>query len=622
MYAFTGRILIVDLSTRASEVIENDEAFYRKYIGGSLLAARLLEDYLPASGTVHALSPDNPLVFATGPMAGAKVCGVTRVNVLTVSPETPGIYLSQAGGEFGPDLKRAGFDALVVRGQASAPVTLRIAIADGQTTCELHDAAALWGVDRQETDARLRQELGKGYTMACIGPAGENRVPCANIMFEPDHYAGRGGMGAVMGAKNLKAICVGGKGQANFGDPKGVKKLNKAGAAFFRALSEDSFCKGLANLGTFSLLAGNNAGGNLPTRNFGEAHIADADFAQEVSHENVGQAYVGKNNPCKACFMTCKKKDGADPDRTALAEYESIALLGPNLGLNGKLELGLQACELCNLLGLDSISTGNMIGWLMDCFEDGVLDEAELGGAIRFGDHAGVMALIEDIALARGPFGALLANGVEAAAAKLGDKTRDYLRFAKGVGIPAHLPRKKPGIGFGYLHGPNPGDHMKLEHDWIAADETSLANFGIPDAISASGDLDDNKVLVARTTQIYYSMVDTLSLCLFIFGPGNTYSFAQITDMAQAATGMDFSFAELMTAGERSIQLQRKLHMRLGGQDEDLLPFMTRPIPAGPSRGMKIDPDDFASARKHYYQLWSWDEAGNPTDAILRQLGV
>lgn len=621
MYAFTGRILVVDLSRGSSEVLEHDEAFYRKHIGGSMLAARLLEDHLPATGAVDPLGPDNPLVFATGPLAGAKLCGVTRVNVLAASPETPGVFLSQAGGEFGPDLKRAGFDALVVRGQAAGPTTLHIAIRDGETVCELRDATALWGLDRATTDALLRKEVGKGHTVASIGPAGENLVRCANIMFEPDHYAGRGGMGAVMGAKRLKAICVGGSGTAVFGDAAAVKRINREGAAFFQALSEGSFCKGLANLGTFSLLSANNSGGNLPTRNFNEAHIADEAFVHEVSHAHIGQAYVGKNNPCKACFMTCKKKDGADPSRTALAEYESIALLGPNLGLGADLSKGLDACELCNLLGLDSISAGNLVAWMMDCFERGVLDPAAWDGGIAFGDGDKALALLEDIALRRGTLGALLADGPEAAAAVLGEPTRPFLRFSKGMGIPAHLPRKKPGIGFGYLHGPNPGDHMKLEHDWIATDEGSLASFGLT-TLSASGSLDENKVLVARTTQIYYSMIDTLSLCLFVFGPGNTYSFAQITEMVQAATGMDLSFEELMKVGERSVQLQRKLHMRLGGQDEALLPFMQEPIPAGPSKGMKIDADDFDRARKHYYALWSWDETGTPTGEILQQLGI
>lgn len=605
MYAFMGKILVIDLTAKTFLEISKSETFYRKYLGGSFLCAKLFEENLEVDAVPF--SPGNPLVFATGLFAGGNVCGATRVNVFSVSPETTGTYLTQAGGEFGPELKRAGYDALVVKGKSEAPVYLKITTQGNSCSVEFVDAKPIWGMERVKANGILNDELGEAYRMATIGPAGENRVACANIMFEVDHYAGRGGLGAVMGSKNLKAICVKGDKKPAFKDREKLLEINKNGAGRFRDVAPDGFMGVLKNLGTFGLLALNQAGGNLPTRNFGEGHVDSPQFTDEISHLNIQKSFVGKTIPCKGCYVGCKKqyKRGSEnAEKTALAEYESIAMLGPNIGLEDLTD-GLNACEICNRLGLDTISTGAIIAWLMDCYDRNILSEETFGFSISFGDGKKACELIEDIALRKTKLGNLLADGLFKAVSELGDETRPYLRASRGIGLPAHMPRKKPGIGFGYLHGPNPADHMKFEHDWIVSDEGSLQSLGLeiqsrPDA------LDNNKVGIARITQIYYSMVDCMSLCMFVFGPGNIYSFGEMTEMVNAATGLNSSFKDLMKIGEESLQLQRKLYTQFGGKDEEFLDFLEKEIPSGPSKGAKISENDFSEARKHYYSLWNW----------------
>jgi aldehyde:ferredoxin oxidoreductase len=339
------------------------------------------------------------------------------------------------------------------------------------------------------------------------------------------------------------------------------------------------------------------------------------------THATAKDEIVGRITPCKSCFVACKKSSKIYPDHSSLAEYESIAILGSNIGLEEDLESCLEACELCNRLGIDTISTGNMIAWLMNCFESGALDEDKMGYSIRFGDGPKVIALIKNIAFRENDLGNLLADGIDQASEKLGSQTTPYSRFVNGVGMPAHMPRKKPGVGFGYLHGPNPNDHMKQEHDWIASDPGSLKSFNLS-VHSAPDALDTAKIDVAKATQTYYAAMDSLSLCMFIFGPGNIYSFDEIIEMVNAATGFNFNFDELMVIGERAVQSQRKLFLQLGGKDSDFLMFMAQEIPEGPSKGAKINEDDFNHVRKHYYEIMGWDENGWPKGETLKRLGV
>jgi aldehyde:ferredoxin oxidoreductase len=620
MYGFKGKILVVDLGRKDSEILEKDASYFRKYMGGALLGAALYEELTDGNDTVDPLGPENPIIFATGPMAGANVCGATRVNILSMAPESTGIYLSQAGGEFGPALKRAGYDALAITGKSDIPVILDI----NNAAVKFVEAGDLWGKDRVEARNQMIAGMGADYCIASIGPAGERQVRYANIMFEPDHYAGRGGLGAVLGSKLVKAVAVRGDQEILFKDSETVKAINsKGGSGFAESIKKNprSFLGVLRHLGTYGLLEMNRKAGNLPTRNFNFGCPKDTADLKHYSHATAKEEIVGRITPCKSCFVACKKSSKIHPDHSSLAEYESIAILGSNIGLEEDLESCLEACELCNRLGLDTISTGNMIAWLMNCFESGVIDENTLGYSIRFGDGQKVIALIKNIAFRENGLGNLLADGIDQASDKLGSQTFPYSRFVNGVGMPAHMPRKKPGIGFGYLHGPNPNDHMKQEHDWIASDPGSLKSFNLS-VCSAPDALDAAKIDVIKATQCYYAAMDSLSLCMFIFGPGNIYSFDEITGMVSAATGFAISFEELMEIGERTIQLQRKLYLKLGGKDSALLPFMEQEIPEGPSKGSKINKADFNHARKYYYEIMGWDEKGCPKEETLNRLGI
>ena len=288
-------------------------------------------------------------------------------------------------------------------------------------------------------------------------------------------------------------------------------------------------------------MALNQNAGNIPVKNFNQSQIEDQNIRQEIAHSNIGEKFVGKMTPCKGCYVACKKQSKENSTHTALAEYESIALLGPNLGIPSLSE-GVKLCELCNRLGMDTITVGNQIAFLMDCYENGALDEDRFSFSIRFGESQKAYALIEAIAKRDGELADIMGRGIETAWRALGEQTRPFLRFFKGVGTPAHLPKTKAGIGFGYHHGPNPGDHMKLEHDWIAASPDSLKQFGL-DISSDPFDLDKNKVKIARMTQIYYSMMDALSVCMFIYGPGNILTFEEIVSMINGATGFVVLFS-------------------------------------------------------------------------------
>jgi len=604
MYGFGGKILVVDLSARKATILAKETTYYRTHLGGALLAAKLFEEHVTGIDLQTPFDPANPLVFATGPLAGARVCGSTRVNVLSLSPETRGIFTSQAGGEFGPDIKRAGFDALVITGAAETPLLVDI----DNDRVAFEDAAGLWGQDRVTTYRKLRKGSEEKTSIASIGPAGENRVRHANIMFEPDHYAGRGGLGAVMGAKNLKAIRITGSRPVVFKDAAAVKAINTSAATAFAAAYQKnpgSFLGVLKTYGTFGLLLLNQDVGNLPVNNFKRAQMDDHQYQAAIAHETIAATAVGKRNPCKWCFLGCKKKSAAASGHTALAEYESMALLGSNLGISD-LDRAMEASELCNRLGMDTISTGALIAYLMDGFENGDIDEKSWGFSIRFGQAENVLALIRQMAYREGEIGNLLADGIDACCRRLGPQTTPHKRFAGGLGLPAHMPRVKPGIGFGYLHGPNPGDHMKAEHDWIAASPDDLKGFNI-DVTSDDFALDPAKVTIYRATQIYYAAMDSLSVCMFIYGPGNMLSFDEIVQQVNAATGFDYTFDELMAVGERAVQLQRRLYVAFGGRDEELLPYLETAIPDGPARGNRISPGDFEAARAHYYRLWGWN---------------
>jgi aldehyde:ferredoxin oxidoreductase len=610
MFGFMGKFLVVDLTLRTARIREKEESYYKTCLGGSFLASRLFEEISDETSVAEPFSPENPLVFATGPLAGTNICGSTRVNVLSLSPETTGIYTSQGGGEFGPDIKRAGFDALVIVGASSDPVYLDIY----NDEVLFQDASSLWGVERNQVYAQLSGETTKKVSIASIGPAGENRVRHANIMFEPDHYAGRGGMGAVMGAKKVKAIRIGGDRKVKFKEEKRVKEINRNGAtAFLDSYDKNpqSFLGVLRTHGTYGLLMLNQNIGNLPVNNYNRSWLDDDDFDDAIAHDRIGESVVGKRTPCKGCYLGCKKKSAADAEHEALAEYESMAMLGPNLGISD-MNVTMEINEYCNRLGMDTISTGALISYLMDGFENDDLDEEKIGVSIRFGEGDKALELIRMMAHREGTVGNLLADGIEKCREFFGPGADKHLRFSKGLGLPAHMPRAKPGIGFGYLHGPNPADHMKAEHDWIASSPDDLKAFHI-DGTSEPFALDTTKVEVYRATQIYYAAMDALSLCMFVFGPGNIYSYDDIVDMLNAATGFDYSFEDLMQLGENAVQLQRKLYLETGGSDEGLPPFMEKEIPDGPIKGNRLSGDDFDVAREHYYNIWGWDAEGRPS---------
>ena len=417
-FGYNGKILKVDLTHHNWEVEEPQESFYREYLGGSGIGLYYILKEMPAGA--DPLGPDNILTFAVGVVTGAPFSGQSRICANAKSPLTGAIGDSQAGGFFPAELKAAGYDAIILKGQSPSPVYLWIE--DGAV--EIRDASNVWGKETGETEDLIRQELGgdKGIEITEIGPAGEGLVKIAAIMNMANRAHGRTGLGAVMGSKRLKAIAVRGNSRPQMADMKAVKELAGWGA---KNVPINPTMEDIRTNGTDGGLAGQHFTGGLPTRNWSSGAFEQFD---NLNGETMTNTILKGRDTCFSCATRCKRvvevKEGkyrVDP-RYGGPEYETVACLGSYCGI-GDLAAVARANELCNRFGLDTIGTGATIAWAMDCFEKGLITVADTGGLeLRFGDADAMLALVEQIAYRRG-FGELLAEGSAGAARKLGRGT-------------------------------------------------------------------------------------------------------------------------------------------------------------------------------------------------------
>ncbi|MBI2914645.1 MAG: aldehyde ferredoxin oxidoreductase family protein [Firmicutes bacterium] len=612
-FGYCGKVLRVDLSSRKIEVEEPPERFYRMYCGGSgFVACYLLKETEPS---VDPLGPENKLVFSAGVLTGQPLAGVGRHGVGARSPLTGGFGDSQAGGVWGTELKHAGFDAIVFEGSADHPVYLWVE--NGQAS--LRDARHLSGRSIGEGHASICDELGdKNVRIAQIGPSGEKLARFACIGHDLKAYAGRTGMGAVMGSKNLRAVAVSGDQAPQAADPQEVLRLSKLMAKHFRerALS-------LHELGTLRTIRSLNAGGGLPTRNFRQGHFEGMD---RISGETVQTSLVTGKEGCFACPIRCKRRVQMDqPYHIDPAyggpEYETVAAFGSNCGIDD-LPAIAKANEICGAYGLDTISAGVAVGFAMECFEAGILSKAECDGLEpRFGDARTMLAMLQAIVERRG-IGDLLAEGVRRAAAAIGRGAAKYAMHVKGQELPMHEPRLKQGLGLGYAVSPTGADHCHNMHDTLYGGETpdmeDMRSFGFLEPIPASD-------LGLRKARLFYYISNLKHftncglVCYFI-----PWTPSQLVEMVGAVTGWNTSLFEIMRTGERAATLARCYNLREGfSAKDDTLPerFFT-PFTTGPLAGVKVDRNDFEQARLAYYKLMGWDEAGVPSEAKLWELGV
>lgn len=589
-YGYNGKILRVNLTSRQVSTEEPDEDFYRRYMGGrGFIGYYLLNELQPG---VEPLGPDNKLIFATGVITGGRIGGSGRNSVGAKSPLTNGYGEAEAGGYWGPELKRAGYDAIICEGKSEKPVYLWL----GGGEPELKDASHLWGKTTLETEEAIKQELNdRNIKTALIGPAGENRVRVACILNDINHAYGRSGMGAVMGSKNLKGIAVRGKNPPAIAEQAKIKEI-------VRWLSQN-YSKGMQDLGTSGGLMGLNQGGGLPTRNFREGVFEGAD---SISGQTMRDTILINRGTCYACPVKCKRVVRVDePYKVDPAyggpEYETLASLGSNCGVDNLAAVS-KANELCNAYGLDTIGVGTIIAFAMDCFENGIITENDTDSIkLNFGNADAMVKLVEMIARRQG-IGDLLAEGVKRAAEKIGKNASEFAMHIKGQEFPMHEPRYKPGMGLGYAVSPTGADHMQGLHD------------------AGSTDVGVDKVRTFLYRQFWSSFRNCAGICVFL-----SYMRNQFPEIIQGITGWNVTDWDLMKVGERGLNMTRAFNVREGfTKADDIFPKrIHQAFTSGPLAGVGYGEDKLSEAVSLYYDMAGWDkETGIPQKGKLLELDI
>ncbi len=609
---YHGKNLRVNLSDDTVSVETTDELFRRQYLGGAGFITYYLWKEL-ASG-IDPLSPDNKLVFASGPVTGISLPGSGRHCVGAKSPLTGGIAKSEAGEFWGTELKRAGYDAIIIEGRAERPVYLWVH--DGEA--EIRDARHLWGKKTKETQQVIRAELGdEKIRIALIGPGGENLVRYACVMHGLFDAAGRGGLGAVMGSKNLKAIGVRGRRVPAVAEPERVKECRAWALANIHRL------RGFKEFGTGSPMEAFEARGNLPVRNFRDGLFPGTKKISAVTMRDTIR--VGMD-ACFGCPVRCKKVvEVAEPYHVDRAyggpEYETLAALGSNCGIDN-LKAIAKANELCNAYSLDTISAGAVIAFAMECFENGLFSVKDTGGIeLRFGNDEAMLKLIELIARREG-IGELLAEGTSRAAGQTGQNSMEFAIQVKGLEAGMHEPRYKVGMGLGYMVNPAGADHCCNIHDNGYASEKNLGDLrpmGILEPVPRDN-ISSRKVALFRLVQLEHVLLDSLVLCQFLH-----HTHEQIADVTAAVTGWDTSIIEQIKVAERIMTVARLFNIREGftAADDTLPARFFKPKTDGALADKPLDPVKMERAKSYYYGLMGWDShTGIPTVDKLAELGI
>lgn len=621
--ATTGKILRVDLTQGSIETQQIDEEFYRLYPGGKALAAYFLLRELP-KGT-EPFSPDNILILANGALTGAPFSTATRFAAVARSPLTYGFGESEAGGFWGPELKMAGWEAIIVKGRAARPSYLWI----HNERVEICDASELWGQEPEFVQNKIRAQQGdKLIRVLQIGIAGEKRVRFAAIEHDLRHFNGRNGMGAVMGSKNLRAIAV--RGNSKYldlaHDPKPIAEL---GRNLAKRVKEHPRTWDLQDKGTPSLVESLNAAGILPTRNFRQGAFEHVDKVKWAAYE---KELLTARGSCYACAVRCKREVALD-DRYQVSnayggpEYETIDGFGPNCGIDD-LQAIAKANELCNRYGLDSISCGSAISFAMECFEHGLIGLQETGGMdLRFGNAEAMLRTVELIAHREG-IGDLLAEGTKIASERIGGDAKFFAMHVKGQELPMHDPRGKVGVGLGYAINEAGADHLTAPHDTSVSDPESI---GFKAAIPLGVQAVPARELSARKARNYLALENWTSagkvtgMCFFGPAPRSFIQLDELVGAMRAATGWDITIAEMLRIGERATNLARAFNVREGfSRKQDMLPDrLFAPLENGVLQDIGISKPDFERTMTDLYRYKGWNsETGAPTRERLRELGI
>jgi len=606
MNGYMGRILRVNLTSGDIQPEPLNEAYARQFVGGSGLACRYLYDLIDAD--TDPLGPDNPLVFMTGPLVGTSAPSCGRFVICARSPLT-GIWgESNSGGSWGPALRFAGYDGLIVTGQSARPVYLYV----NNGVTELRDATHLWGLDFYAAHDALKSELGDARArVAAIGPAGENLVRFAAVLNDHGRAAGRTGMGAVMGAKRLKAVVVSGRNKVPLADSDAFRAAVKEATAIVR---EDFGSEMFRDLGTAGWMdPGSQLYGDVPNKYFSQGEF---EAATNLSGSTMAETILTRNSSCYGCPIGCGRVVEITKGPYAIAEtdgpeYETICAFGTLLLID---DLGpvVHLHRQCNELGLDTISAGVTIAFAYHLFDAGVLTEADTGGvALRWGDPAGAFHLLDLLARREKGLGALLAQGTRAMGAHYG-RPADAAHV-KGLEIPMHEPRAFSGMALAYATSPRGACHVQGDPYQVDIGMEAPA-LGL---LSSDQFAIEGKAALTAGCQDWRALYNALIMCQFCNPPAeNTVA------LINAATGWGIGVDDLLPMGERIFQLKRLLNCRLGvtAADDRLPALVLQPLEAGATEGHVPDVE---ALLRDYYQVRDWDPAtGCPTPARLAALGL
>ncbi len=616
-YGYTGRHIRVDLTHKKIDIQENDPEIMTSYVGARGIGIKYLFDEM--NPQADALSEENKFIFATGPLTGFPPGG-NRCYVVTKSPLTGGIANSSVGGYFGVELKLAGYDFIIIEGKAEKPVYLWI---DNEHV-EIRSAEHLWGRGTEETEKMVLAETDPYAHVAEIGPAGENMARVANVItggVTAARAAGRGGHGAVMGSKHLKAVAVRGTRGIQVSDSKAFK------ASYWKFLDywrnpTPTCVKGLSDHGTISVVAWSNELGILPTRNF---QTGVYENAHKLSGELFEQKYSIKKGaqPGKACFACpagCSRMGRVDDPGFEGAsegpEYESVASMGSVTGMDN-LALVMKAIRMCNDIGVDTISTGVTFGCAMELFEKGYLPEKDAGYDLKFGNGEAMLDLIPKIGR-REDFGRLLGEGSYRLAEHYGHP--ELSMTVKKQELPNYDPRGVKGQALAFATNNRGADHCRAEVNCSEMFECTMLGYWSPEK-----DVDplaiEGKAAMTKRYQDYAAWAfDSVGMCYFLLMEAPEQD---LVDYLESVTGLDFGGLDgLMKAGERIFTLDRLFNFKAGltGKD-DTLPdrFLKEPMPEGPKKGQVVELDKMLP---EYYKLRSWDENGVPGPDKLQELGL
>ena len=608
---YTGKILHLNLSNSKGHVEDLNEEWAQQFIGGSGIGAKFL--YEMTDERTNPLGPENPLIFMTGPFAGTSVPLSGRHAVISRSPLTGIFGESDVGGTWGANLKKAGFDGIIITGKSEKPIYLWVC--DGKW--EIRNASHLWGKDTYEVDPILKAETHEKAVVQAIGQAGENQVLLAAIMTDgkDGRAAGRCGIGAVMGSKNLKAIVVYGTGNVPVFDPESVARLPKEHSAFINK-SAESFRK----YGTAGGVSVFEAMGTLPLQNWKFVGRWE-ESAAKINGFTIAETVLSGRYFCDACVLGCGRKvkiekgpyagvDGAGP------EYETVALLGSNC-LIDDLEALCFANELCNRFGLDTISTGAAIAFGMEAYEKGLIDREDTGGTeLRWGSPEALIEMIKLIGQNKG-LGKILGKGVKKASEELGRNSIEFAMHIKGLELPAHDPRGYNAGAVGFATSSRGACHLSgLSH--IFERLLKAPEIGIPEPMDRFQV--EGKGILAAKTQNLMGMMDSLKLCKFILFGGITLT--HIVQWYRDVTGREMTIDEFMKTGERIFNLKRLYNVRLGiSRKDDTLPFRSLTFKRA-GKGLTPHLPPLGEMLSEYYEYRGWSEDGIPTPEKLKELGL